>query len=84
MANGSANVRHILIVAGESSGELHGANLILAAARKYPHLDFFGVGGRRMRDAGCRILFPSEELSVMGNQRGFCSVATDHGGDCAN
>ena len=55
-----------LIVAGESSGDLHGANLILAAAEDHPHLSFYGVGGSRMREAGCRILFPSEELSVMG------------------
>jgi lipid-A-disaccharide synthase len=56
----------IMIVAGESSGDLHGSNLIKAAAENHPSLHFFGVGGQRMKEAGCRILFPSEELSVMG------------------
>lgn len=58
--------RNIMIVAGESSGDLHGSNLIRAAAEEYPQLRFFGVGGERMRSAGCRIVFPSDELSVMG------------------
>ncbi|WP_321372071.1 lipid-A-disaccharide synthase [uncultured Desulfuromusa sp.] len=56
----------IMIVAGEASGDLHGSNLIAAAAEYQPHLQFFGVGGDKMRAAGCRILFPSDELSVMG------------------
>lgn len=57
---------NVLIVAGESSGDLHGSNLLRAAAESAPQLQFFGVGGERMRAAGCRIVFPSEELSVMG------------------
>lgn len=60
------SVRRALIVAGESSGDLHGGNLIRAAAEHDPQLQFFGVGGERMRAAGCRIIFPAEELSVMG------------------
>ena len=58
--------RKVLIVAGESSGDLHGANLIRAAAEDYPWLEFYGVGGNRMHAAGCRILFSADELSVMG------------------
>ena len=57
---------NIMIVAGESSGDLHGSNLIKAAAEHHPHLKFYGVGGDKMTAAGCRILFPSDELSVMG------------------
>jgi len=58
--------RRIMIVAGESSGDLHGSNLLRAAASTFPDLEFFGVGGERMQSAGCRIVFPSEQLSVMG------------------
>lgn len=58
--------RKIMIVAGESSGDLHGSNLLHAAKENFSHLAFFGVGGDRMRAAGCNIIFPSEELSVMG------------------
>lgn len=58
--------RRALIVTGEASGDLHGANLIRAAADLDPDLSFFGVGGKRMAQAGCRILIPGEELAVMG------------------
>ncbi len=60
------NSRKILIVAGEASGDLHGSHLIRAAAEYHPQLSFFGVGGDKMRAAGCQIIFPSDELSVMG------------------
>lgn len=58
--------RRALIVTGEASGDLHGANLIRAAAKVDPGLSFFGVGGKRMAAAGCDILIPSDELAVMG------------------
>ena len=58
--------KKVLIVAGESSGDLHGGNLIKAAKDSHLPLEFYGVGGRRMRDAGCEILFPAEDLAVMG------------------
>ncbi len=55
-----------MIVTGEASGDLHGANLIKAAKKLSPDMNFFGVGGRQMAAAGCEILIPGEELSVMG------------------
>lgn len=55
-----------MIVTGEASGDLHGASLIKAAREVDPDLTFFGVGGQRMEDAGCRILIKGEELAVMG------------------
>ena len=58
--------RRVMIVAGESSGDLHGSHLIKAAAASYPDISFSGVGGRRMEASGCDILIPSDELSVMG------------------
>jgi lipid-A-disaccharide synthase len=61
-----ANNRKALIVTGEASGDLHGANLIEAAKRIDPDLTFYGVGGARMAAAGCDILVPGESISVMG------------------
>ena len=58
--------RRVMIVSGEASGDLHGSHLIKAAGEHHPYLKFYGVGGDKMRAAGCRILFPSDELSVMG------------------
>jgi len=61
-----ADSKKVLIVAGEASGDLHGGNLLRAAGVLCPHLEFFGVGGEGMKQAGCRLIFPSDELSVMG------------------
>ena len=63
---GSTKIYRVMVVAGEASGDLHGSHLIQAAAEHHPQLSFLGVGGDKMRAEGCRILFPSDELSVMG------------------
>lgn len=55
-----------MIVTGEASGDLHGGKLIEAAGRIDPDLTFFGVGGPCMRQAGCEIVLPAEDLAVMG------------------
>jgi|LGOV01.1.fsa_nt_gb lipid-A-disaccharide synthase len=58
--------RRALVVAGEASGDLHGANMIRAAKAIDPNLSFFGVGGTRMEQAGCDIVLSADELEVMG------------------
>lgn len=55
-----------MIVTGEASGDLHGAKLIHAVTDQMPGTRFFGVGGKKMAEAGCEILIPGEELAVMG------------------
>lgn len=68
----------ILISAGEASGEMYGALLIEALRRlagESPattlatltqQLEFFGVGGDRMRAAGCDTVVDSKDLAVVG------------------
>jgi lipid-A-disaccharide synthase len=56
----------IFISAGEPSGDLHGANFIRAMKAQRPDVEFVGFGGERMAAAGCRLLYPLCELSVMG------------------
>ncbi len=55
-----------MVVTGEASGDLHGAHLIEAVQQINPLMEFYGVGGKRMAEAGCEIVFPIEELAVMG------------------
>ena len=43
------------IVAGEASGDQHGAKLVSAMRKKYPALFFCGVGGDALRRVGVRI-----------------------------
>ena len=56
----------ILISAGEASGEMYGAQLIEALRRRDPSLKFFGVGGDRMRAAGCDTIVDTKDLAVVG------------------
>ena len=64
--NSNKSAKRIMIVSGESSGDLHGANLIKAVNALSADVQFFGVGGQRMSAAGCNILISAEKLAVMG------------------
>src|SRR5581483_4593817 len=59
-------VVRILISAGEASGEMYGAQLIRALRKQDPSLELFGVGGERMRDAGCDNIIDTKALAVVG------------------
>ena len=61
----SAPVR-IVVVAGEASGDLHGAGLVEALRRHAPGLAFSGMGGVRMRTVGVRLLADAGETAVVG------------------
>lgn len=56
----------ILISAGEASGEMYGAQLIEALRRRESSLEFFGVGGDRMRAVGCDTVVDAKDLAVVG------------------
>ncbi len=56
----------IAIVAGEASGDLHGARLVEALRQREPRLSFTGMGGNRMRAAGVRLLADAGETAVVG------------------
>ena len=56
----------LMLVAGEASGDAHGAGLLLQLNALVPHLDAFGVGGPQMLRAGLRPYFLMDELQVHG------------------
>jgi lipid-A-disaccharide synthase len=58
--------KRIMIVAGEASGDLHGANLVREAGKLDPGLFFFGIGGPRMREAGVETLVDASQMAVVG------------------
>jgi lipid-A-disaccharide synthase len=45
---------------------MYGAQLIAALRSRDPRLEFFGVGGPRMRAAGCDTVVDAKDLSVVG------------------
>jgi lipid-A-disaccharide synthase len=56
----------ILLVAGEASGDLHGARLSAALRRLAPDIRLAGMGGAGMRAAGVEILVDAGETAVVG------------------
>lgn len=56
----------ILIVAGESSGDLHAAGVVAELRRRAPDLTIEGIGGERMRRAGVRLHAHAGDLAVVG------------------
>jgi lipid-A-disaccharide synthase len=56
----------LLVVAGEASGDLHGARLLAALGRRLPGLEVFGLGSDEMRAAGLESIADSREISVVG------------------
>jgi len=55
-----------MIVTGEASGDMHGANLVKAMRQRNPLLSFAGMGGEEMQAAGVRLLFDAGRVSVVG------------------
>lgn len=56
-----------MIIAGEVSGDLHGANLVRALKKLRPGIRFSAVGGKKMREAGVdEIFFDIKNMAVVG------------------
>jgi len=58
--------KKIMIVAGEASGDLHGANLIRALENRYSDILFCGMGGSELKSLGVEILCDADKVSVVG------------------
>ncbi len=58
--------KRILIVAGEESGDLHGASLVAEMKHMDPDLRFVGIGGDRMSSEGVEIGCHVRDLAVVG------------------
>jgi lipid-A-disaccharide synthase len=56
----------LYFVAGEDSGDIHGANLINALQEQAPDIQCAGLGGTRMRDVGMRLDYDLAGESIMG------------------
>ncbi len=58
-------MKYFLIV-GEASGDLHASNLIRSLHTRDTQAVFVGMGGDKMREAGCRIVQDYREMAFMG------------------
>ncbi len=56
----------ILIVAGEASGDSHGAHLVKHILNHSPDIQFFAMGGSKLSNAGAHLIVDAKELAVVG------------------
>jgi lipid-A-disaccharide synthase len=66
-AHGSPRV---LLVAGEASGDLHGADLLVALRRRVPGVAAYGLGGERLREAGLTTVADARDVAIVGFTEG--------------
>jgi lipid-A-disaccharide synthase len=62
----TSNSKSVVMVAGEASGDMHGARVVRALKASHEQISICGVGGKSMASAGAKILIPHDQLSVVG------------------
>lgn len=55
-----------MIVAGEASGDMHGARLVAAIRQQRPEAAICGIGGSALAGQGVEILYDASHLAVVG------------------
>jgi lipid-A-disaccharide synthase len=55
-----------MIIAGEASGDLHGAALVRALHEIDREIRFYGIGGEKMKAAGVDLVARSADMAVVG------------------
>lgn len=55
-----------LIIAGEKSGEEHALSFFNEIKKELPDMDFFGVGGDELKDAGMDLVYHLRDFSTWG------------------
>src|SRR5581483_7495988 len=58
--------RRILLVAGEASGDLHGAHLVSALRERAPDVEVWAVAGEGLKKEGVRVVFDVADIAGMG------------------
>ena len=58
--------KSVMIIAGEASGDIYGARLVMAIKELEPCIEFFGLGGPEMERAGVRIMHQLSAMAVVG------------------
>jgi lipid-A-disaccharide synthase len=56
----------IMIIAGEASGDMHGANLVREMLKINPALNFYGIGGNKLQEEGVNLLANASSMAVVG------------------
>ena len=62
----TTDFKKIMIVAGEASGDLHGSNLVKEIHNIDPSIRFYGIGGKKLKEAGVKLIASSSDMAVVG------------------
>lgn len=62
----SKAISKLFLVAGEASGDLHGAFVLRQTLKALPDLHVFGIGGVRLAELGMQELYRADEVNVVG------------------
>jgi lipid-A-disaccharide synthase len=57
---------NVLMIAGEASGDLHGASLIRELKKLDSSLKIFGIGGNKMQAEGMELIYHIDKMSFLG------------------
>ena len=66
--------KNIMIIAGEASGDKHGAKLVEAMKKKRDNLFFCGIGGEALQAAGVKLIVHASQLCVVGITEVFFKI----------
>lgn len=61
-----SSLKRIVIIAGEESGDHHAANIVTTLLSENPTLQFSGIGGRHMQQAGVELISDLARFGVTG------------------
>ncbi len=61
-----AHSKRVMLVVGEASGDLHGANLVKSLCERDPDIEIFGVAGECLRKTPIKAILEAERLAGMG------------------
>ena len=69
------NKKNIFIVAGEASGDMYGADLVKEMLKINSDLKFYGIGGRKLKEAGIELIADAAQISVVGLTEVFSKLS---------
>jgi lipid-A-disaccharide synthase len=58
--------KSLLVIAGESSGDMHASDVLKELKQKNPDLTGWGIGGEKLREQGVETLYDIKEMDVLG------------------
>lgn len=70
------NTKKLYIIAGETSGDIHGGNMIKELLKLEPNIDIRAWGGERMTEAGAHVVKHYAELAFMGFSEVIMNIRT--------